>query len=130
MASICSGKLSGCGHRMFEKCNHPVGSSESVRRRSAFAHRTASVVPTGKSFRNNAIALTALCHMSDIVENPTTNAPRIHRIKLRESVTPCRTQAVKLRMNLVGPPHLRSGTLHAHGLRRRTPLRELAGLRA
>ncbi|CAH2405886.1 hypothetical protein MES4922_410009 [Mesorhizobium ventifaucium] len=26
----------------------------------------------GKSFANNAIALAALCHMSDIVENPTT----------------------------------------------------------
>jgi hypothetical protein len=43
----------------------------------------------GKSFRNNVIALAALCQMSDIVENPTTSAPPNHRINLRrQSVTP------------------------------------------
>ncbi|MER9567163.1 hypothetical protein [Mesorhizobium sp. M0571] len=38
--------------------------------------RTALQVPcqVRKSFQNNAITLMALCLMSDIVEDPTTNA--------------------------------------------------------
>lgn len=81
----------------------------------------------GKSFRNNAIALEALCHMSDIVENPTTSAPPNHRINLRrQSWTLCRTREVKLiGVNLVDAQHLRSGALHAHGFMADTMMRSM-----
>ncbi|RWQ65530.1 hypothetical protein [Mesorhizobium sp.] len=67
---------------------------QSVRHRSAFAHRDRN---RRANWEINAIALEALCHMSNIVENPTTSAPPNHRINLRrQAVTPCRTRAVKL----------------------------------
>ncbi|MER9432549.1 hypothetical protein [Mesorhizobium sp. M0408] len=59
--------------RMFGAHDHGMISPLSVPQRVL---RTALQVSCQmkKSFQNNAITLTALCLMSDIVENPTTNA--------------------------------------------------------
>lgn len=58
-------------------------------------------MPTGKSLRNNGIALAALCQMSDIVANATTSAPRIMGSTFG-AVTPCTNSSGELEVNLVG----------------------------
>ncbi|MER8543722.1 hypothetical protein NKJ40_24430 [Mesorhizobium sp. M0119] len=73
-SSVGPGKLSfrGCD-RMFGAHDHGMISPVSVPQRVL---RTALQVSCQmrKSFQNNAITLMALCLMSDIVEDPTTNA--------------------------------------------------------
>ncbi|CAH2398044.1 hypothetical protein [Mesorhizobium escarrei] len=84
MASVCSRTLSvGGGARMFEKRDHQLATSQSVRVAVLLRIGLHLSCQLGKSFPTNAIALAALCHMSDIVENPTTSAQRNHRINLR-----------------------------------------------
>ncbi|WP_031242947.1 hypothetical protein [Mesorhizobium sp. LNJC391B00] len=64
--------LRGCD-RMFGALDHGMISPQSVPQRVL---RTALQVSCQmrKPFQNNAITLIALCLMSDIVEDPTTNA--------------------------------------------------------
>ncbi|MER8451824.1 hypothetical protein NKG60_17840 [Mesorhizobium sp. M1428] len=65
-------RFRGCD-RMFGAHDHVMISPVSVPQRVL---RTASqeACQMRKSFQNNAIRLVALCLMSDIVEDPTTNA--------------------------------------------------------
>ncbi|MER9585549.1 hypothetical protein [Mesorhizobium sp. M0276] len=64
--------LRGCD-RMFGAHDHGM-ISPSFRAAARFANSLQVSCQMRKSFHNNAITLTALCLMSDIVEDPTTNA--------------------------------------------------------